>query len=58
MDSGRCPVPGWHVSGPDSASGQTSLPCHGRFLGAALEHNDLMPKRQDLHPEGGARAED
>jgi hypothetical protein len=32
--------------------------CHGRFLGAALEHNDLMPQRQDLHLEGGARAED
>jgi hypothetical protein len=26
MVSGFCPLPGWHVSGPDSASGRASLP--------------------------------
>src|ERR1700733_15256164 len=34
---------------------------HGQLrplLGGAPEHTDLMPKRQDLHLEGGARAED
>jgi hypothetical protein len=33
MDSGRCPLPGWHVSGPDSASGAGISACryfHGR----------------------------
>jgi hypothetical protein len=27
MDSGRCPLPGWHVSGPDSASGAGISAC-------------------------------
>ena len=28
------------------------------FLGGAPEHTDLMPQRQDLDLEGGARTED
>jgi hypothetical protein len=48
----------------DPESGQ---PCteetirHGQlrlFLGGAPEYTDLMPQRQDLHLEGGARTED
>ena len=48
--------------GPDSGQ-----PCpqetigHGQlrpFLGVATEYTDLMPQRQDLHLEVGARTED
>jgi hypothetical protein len=34
---------------------------HGQlrpFLGGASEHTDLVPERQDLHPESSARTED
>jgi hypothetical protein len=27
MDSGRCPLPGWNVSGPDRASGAGIFAC-------------------------------
>jgi hypothetical protein len=30
----------------------------GRFLVERPQHTDLMPQRQDLHLEGGARTED
>ena len=48
--------------GPDSRQpGPKHTVQYGQLrplLGGAPEHTDLMPQRQDLHLEGGARAED
>ena len=59
MDSGRCPLPGWHVSGPDSASGAgISASGYGRRraddLGRYL-HLTIKCKGAKLFPGGSTR---